>query len=186
MITLTISEAETKVASPEVDRVDARLAAGGDRDAFERLYRRHAARIHTLARRMLGPDEADEATQDAFVRVWSKLASFRGESAFGTWLHRLALNVMLSRRGELAKRRQRFTSDEDVPEITRSRSTSPETRMDLETAMARLPEGAREVFVLYDVEGYKHEEIADLLGISTGTSKSQLHRARMLLRTHLA
>ncbi|MBX6364576.1 MAG: RNA polymerase sigma factor [Gemmatimonadetes bacterium] len=181
-----MSESQTKATSPEVDRADARLAARGDRDAFERLYHRHAARIHTLARRMLGPDEADEATQDAFVRAWSKLASFRGDAAFGTWLHRLALNVILSRRAELARRRQRFASEDDVPEVARSRSTPPEARLDLETALARLPDGAREVFVLYDVEGYKHEEIAGLLGISVGTSKSQLHRARMLLRAHLA
>ena len=168
------------------DAEDARRAATGDREAFERLYRRHVARIHSLARRMLGAEEADEVTQDAFVRAWTKLGGFRGEAAFGTWLYRLALNVILGRRAELGKARRRFAADTELADLPRPGEPRPELRVDFARAMARLPDGAREVLVLHDVEGYKHEEIAVMLGINPGTSKSQLHRARMLLRAHLA
>lgn len=167
------------------DAEDVRAAASGDRRAFERLYRRHVARIHSLARRMLGPDEADEATQDAFVRAWTKLGSFRGESAFGTWLYRLALNVLLARRAELGRARRRYVGEDELPEVPGRREARPELRIDFARALERIPDGAREVLVLHDVEGYKHEEIATMLGINAGTSKSQLHRARMMMRTHL-
>jgi RNA polymerase sigma-70 factor (ECF subfamily) len=167
------------------DAVDATLAASGDAHAFERLYRGHLARVHSLARRMLDDDDADEATQDVFVRAWEKLGTFRGESAFGTWLHRLAVNVILGRRERRGIQRQRFLEGEGVMETVPGRRTQPETSMDMETAIARLPEGARQIFVLHDVEGYRHEEIADMLGLATGTSKSQLHRARLALRQHL-
>lgn len=163
---------------------DAALAAAGDAHAFARLYREHAARIHTLARRMAGDQDADELTQDVFVRAWEKLRTFRGESAFGTWLHRLAVNLILAKRAAHAKRRSRDAGDEAL-EWTPARAAPPELGMDFETALKRLPEGAREVFVLFDVEGYRHEEIAGMLGVSVGTSKSQLHRARMILREHL-
>ena len=163
---------------------DAALAAQGDMYAFERLYREHSARVHTLARRMVGNEEADEVTQDVFVRAWQRLGTFGGRSAFGTWLHRLAVNVMLSHRKTLAIRRGRFTEDTVIDTLA-SRAPAPELAMDFEAAIGTLPEGARRVFVLHDVEGYKHEEITRLLGISIGTSKSQLHRARMLLRAHL-
>ncbi len=169
----------------ETDVADARAAAGGDRLAFERLYRRHVPRIHSLARRMLGPDDAEEATQDAFVRAWTKLAGFRGESAFGTWLYRLALNVCLARRADAARARRRFVADEALPELA-GPGIRPDVRVDFARALEQLPDGAREVLVLHDVEGYKHEEIAGMLGINAGTSKSQLHRARMLMRTQLA
>ncbi|HEX8242289.1 MAG TPA: sigma-70 family RNA polymerase sigma factor [Longimicrobium sp.] len=163
---------------------DAMLAAAGDAHAFGRLYRDHAARIHSLARRMAGDDQADELTQDVFVRAWEKLRTFRGESAFGTWLHRLAVNLILAKRAQTAKRRGREAGDEAL-EWTPARPVTPELAMDFDTAVQRLPEGARQVFVLFDVEGYRHEEIAALLEISVGTSKSQLHRARMILREHL-
>lgn len=165
--------------------MDALLAASGDAGAFERLYRAHAARIHTLARRMTGPDEADELTQDVFVRAWEKLKTFRGEAAFGTWLHRLAVNLILGRRASAATRRDRFREDEAAMEAAPARASTPELAMDFEAALGHLPDGARHVFVLYDVEGYRHEEIGEMLGISAGTSKSQLHRARMILREHL-
>jgi RNA polymerase sigma-70 factor (ECF subfamily) len=168
------------------DRFDAALAAKGDATAFERLYHRHAARMHSLARRMLSPDVADEVAQDVFVRAWQKLHLFRGESAFGTWLHRLAINVILGRRADLAKQRGRFTEDVLVLEQVQARGVMHESKMDFETALAKLPGGAREVFVLHDIEGYKHEEIAQMLGVTAGTSKSQLHRARMVLRECLA
>jgi RNA polymerase sigma-70 factor (ECF subfamily) len=163
---------------------DAHLAAAGDAHAFARLYRDHAGRIHSLARRMAGDHDADELTQDVFVRAWEKLRTFRGDSAFGTWLHRLAVNLILARRQSSATRRARNAGDEAL-EWTPARSAQPELAMDFETAIQRLPDGARQVFVLFDVEGYRHEEIAEMLGVSVGTSKSQLHRARMLLREHL-
>jgi RNA polymerase sigma-70 factor (ECF subfamily) len=177
------SRQETRTADP--DAVDAALAASGDVHAFERLYHGHVARIHSLARRMLGSDEADEATQDAFVRAWEKLGTFRGEAAFGTWLHRLAINVMLGRRASSGRQRLRLVDGEEPLERTASRAASPELKLDFEAAIGRLPEGAREVFVLHDIEGFKHQEIAEMLGVATGTSKAQLHRARMALRRHL-
>ncbi|HET7600908.1 MAG TPA: sigma-70 family RNA polymerase sigma factor, partial [Gemmatimonadales bacterium] len=127
----------------------------------------------------------DEVTQDVFVRAWEKLATFRGESAFGTWLHRLAVNVVLARRQTLGIRRQRFLADDAAIERLSSRKAPPELALDFEAAIAQLPEGARQVFVMHDVEGYRHEEIAERLGIVVGTSKSQLHRARMALRRYL-
>jgi RNA polymerase sigma-70 factor, ECF subfamily len=167
------------------DAVDATLAASGDAHAFERLYRGHVARISSLARRMLGDEDADDVIQDVFVRAWQKLGTFRGEAAFGTWLHRLAVNVILGRRETLGIRRRRHLDGDTALEAVPRRRTTPEMAMDFEKAIARLPEGARQVFVLHDMEGYRHEEIAQKLGLATGTSKSQLHRARMALRQHL-
>lgn len=175
----------TSATSPDADAVDATLAASGDASAFERLYRGHSVRIHNLARRMLGPDEADEITQDVFVRVWEKLGSFRGEAAFGTWLHRVAINVILGRRQKLGTARGRFTESDEPLARMPSRKGHTEFYMDFDAAIAQLPPGAREVFVLHDVEGYKHHEIAALLNVTTGTSKAQLHRARRTLRKHL-
>jgi RNA polymerase sigma-70 factor (ECF subfamily) len=167
------------------DVQEARRAAGGDMQAFESLYRRHAPRVHSLARRMIGEAEADETTQDVFVRAWRKLGTFRGEAAFGTWLHRLAINTVLGRRKQLAIRRTRHADWPGGSEPGSASGGGPEVRMDFETALERLPDGAREVFVLHDVEGYRHREIAVQLGITSGTSKSQLHRARMMMRRHL-
>jgi RNA polymerase sigma-70 factor (ECF subfamily) len=167
---------------------DVALAAQGDTGAFERIYHAHLARVHSLARRMAGPDAADELTQDVFVRVWQKLATFRGESAFGTWLHRLAVNVILGRRQTIGTERQRFTADDRAIDAAPDRVSLPGTSewgIDFEDAIGRLPERARQVFLLHDVSGYRHEEIAGLLGIVPGTSKSQLHHARMALRKYL-
>lgn len=175
--------APTAATATEGD--DLCLAAAGDLAAFERLYRRHCARIHTLARRMLGAAEADEATQDAFVRAWEKLGTFRGEAAFSTWLHRLAIHLFLARRARDARLRDRFREDDVAMANSTARPVHPELRLDLERAIELLPEGARQVFTLFDIEGYRHEEIAELLAITVGTSKSQLHRARMLLRAQL-
>jgi RNA polymerase sigma-70 factor (ECF subfamily) len=179
----TLESEQTGRTDP--DAVDATLAASGDGSAFERLYRRHVSRIYALARRMLSDDDTDEVAQDIFVRAWQKLGTFRGEAAFGTWLHRLAINVILGRRETLGTRRKRYLESDAVLELVPARRPAPEIAMDFETAMAKLPDGAREVFVLHDVEGYRHEEIAEMLGLATGTSKSQLHRARMALRQHL-
>lgn len=176
---------EPKSVGVEPDRADASLAAEGDTTAFERLYRRHAARIHSLSRRMLGSEFADEVTQDVFVRVWQKIGLFRGDSAFGTWLHRLAVNVILARRADLARHRERFLDGDAPLALVSSRPAGSDARLDFEAALQLLPSGARQIFVLHDIEGYKHEEIAQMLDVSAGTSKSQLHRARMALRQHL-
>lgn len=160
-------------------------AAAGDVSAFERIYHAHLPRVHSIVRRMAGGRDIDELTQDVFVRAWQKLGSFRGDSAFSTWLHRLAVNVVIERfRSENAKR-QRLHDGEAIFETLPGPSRSRDLTMDFETALTKLPDGAREIFVLHDVEGYKHHEIATLLGISAGTSKAQLHRARMMLRRHL-
>src|SRR5262245_41981293 len=164
---------------------DVALAAQGDASAFERLYRTHVNRIHSLTRRMLGTHEADEVTQDIFVRTWQKLGQFRGESAFSTWLHRLALNVVIERRRTFAVQRQRMTDDPAAIELVSVAPARADLSEDFDHAIDRLPAGAREIFVLHDVEGYKHREIAAMLDITSGTSKRQLHRARMLMRKHL-
>ena len=167
------------------DASDVAAAADGDVRAFERVYRRHVARVHSTAVRMLGAEEADDATQDVFVRAWQRLGQFRGDSAFGTWLFRLAVNVMLSRREVVATRHRRHVEDAQVIDSMSSPTGSPELSMDFEAAMQRLPPGMRQIFVLHDIEGYKHDEIAEMLGIAQGTSKSQLHRVRMVLRRYL-
>ena len=160
---------------------DTALAASGDASAFERLYRTHVPRIHSLVRRMLDADQADDVTQDVFIRAWQKLSTFRGESAFGTWLHRLAVNVVLARRKAVGIERGRYAFDDTSLADASGRHETPELSMDFEEALARLPEGARQVFVLHDVEGYRHEEIARMTGLAQGTLRAQLHRARRLL-----
>lgn len=168
---------------------DVALAAQGDTGAFERVYHAHLGRVHNLARRMAGPESADELTQDVFVRVWQKLSTFRGESSFGTWLHRLAVNVIIERFRTLGTMRNRFLADGETVLERLPGTPAParyDAQMDIATAMTRLPPGARAVFVLHDIEGYRHEEIGELLGVSIGTSKSQLHRARMALRGYLS
>ena len=183
---VSTSERHPSVRQTDGSVEDAARAAAGDRRAFERLYRTPAARIHGLARRMMGGDQAEEITQDVFVRAWEKVGSFRGEAQFGTWLYRLAINLILSRRGRLAVQRAREMPDDTALEAVPARPGRSDLGMDFESSIERLPEGARQVFVLHDVEGYKHEEIADLLGVTSGTSKAQLHRARMLLRRSLS
>ena len=165
---------------------DVALAAAGDVSAFERLYRTHVAKVHSLTRRMLGSDQADEVTQDIFVRTWQKLGQFRGDSAFATWLHRLAINVVIERRRSYAIQRDRMTDDPSALDFVTVKPARADLTIDFEHAMEQLPPGAREIFVLHDVEGYKHREIAGLLDITAGTSKRQLHRARMLLRQQLS
>ena len=165
---------------PEVAR-----AAAGDARAFEELYRRHLPRVHSLVRRMTGGRDADELTQDVFVRVWQKLATFRGDASFTTWLHRLAVNVVIERFRTEQTRRARLYDGEGVFETLAGPPQTRDIGIDFEAALEKLPDGAREIFVLHDVEGYKHHEIATLLEISAGTSKAQLHRARMMLRKHL-
>ena len=164
---------------------DAGVLAPGQAGLLSQRFVEMLARIHGLARRMLGSGEADEATQDIFVRTWQKLDQFRGESAFGTWLHRLAVNVVIERRRSFAIQRERMSDDESALDLATAPQARTDLAMDFDTAIEQLPAGAREILVLHDVEGYKHREIAALLGITTGTSKRQLHRARMLMRHHL-
>lgn len=165
-------------------------AQAGDRVAFEQLYRDNVGRVYALCFRMAGTaDLAEELAQDVFVRAWQKLGSFRGESAFSSWLHPLTVNVALSERRSRRRRVARVMTTDDLTEFERpgppTRSDGPEAGFDLERALATLPPGARAVFVLHDVEGYKHGEIAERTGVATGTSKAQLHRARRLLREAL-
>lgn len=175
----------TSSTGKDSEAADCALAASGDARAFERLYRAHVARIHSLARRMIGEDLADEVTQDVFVRAWEKLDTFGGRASFGTWLYRLAINLMLGRRSVLGRERKRMSESEGILDRMSRPQPPLELGMDFETAIGRLPDGARQVFVLHDVEGFKHHEIAEMLGVTAGTSKAQLHRARMSLRQHL-
>jgi len=180
--------ANLTAARVDPDRVDVDAAARGDLGAFERLYRRHAGHIHGVLRRLAGHDaaRAEEWTQEAFVLAWQRLATFRGESAFTTWLHRLAVNVALmslrsTRRSDVAN----VGWDDDVGEQVGGMFSDPGLRLDLAAAVAHLPPRARAILVLHDVEGWKHEEIGFELDIAVGTSKAQLHRARALLRKYL-
>ena len=169
---------------------DVMAAAGGDRLAFERLYRANVNRVFSVCTRMCGDRQrAEELTQDVFVRAWEKLSQFRGDSQFSTWLHRLAVNVVLNARKGEGRQRNRFEDggeDSSMDELPHHRPVVAGLRLDLEQAIAGLPPGARRVFVLHDVEGFKHEEIAEMLGVTSGGSKAQLHRARMLLREALS
>jgi len=166
-------------------------AQAGDQTAFRELYRQHAARVYALCLRLTGDArDAEERTQDVFVRLWDKLRSFRGESAFSSWLHRLAVNVVLNERRTTVRRERRVMPAEDPDAVVGAQHAAPlpgsaGLSIDLERAIAELPDGAREVFVLYDIEGYGHGEIAQLVGIAEGTSKAQLFRARRLLREKL-
>ena len=173
-------------ASP-IDLLDdeVRRAQQGDVGAFEALYRAHAASVHTLVHRMVADErDARELTQDTFVRAWERLTSFKGQSSLSTWLHRVAVNVVLEHlRG--AKRDALRMIDADESLAGRSDVGKLDTRIDINAALARLPAGSRTVFVLHDVEGYSHEEIADMTGIAQGTARAQLFRARQRLMTLL-
>ena len=177
--------------APAVDdeRTLVGCAARGDVQAFEALYRRHAGRVHGVIVRLVGGHgaRAEDLTQEAFVRAWQALPAFRFESAFSTWLHRLAVNTALM---ELRTRRSRpqMDGDDEVFELIGSADSAGHVTalsMDLARAVASLPPRARAVLVLYDIEGWKHEEIATELGMAVGSSKAQLHRARGLLRARL-
>jgi RNA polymerase sigma-70 factor (ECF subfamily) len=166
----------------------ARAAAAGDSAAFEKLYEQHRRRVYSLCLRMLGNvSQAEDLTQEVFLQLFKKIGSFRGDSAFTTWLHRLTVNQVLMhlrRRGvklEHTSEQGDFTDVVETP-LQSTRRISMVDRLALEKAISELPPGYRTVFVLHDVEGYEHEEISDLLGVTVGTSKSQLHKARMRLR----
>jgi RNA polymerase sigma-70 factor, ECF subfamily len=159
-------------------------AQNGDVDAFELIYNEHSGRVYALCLRLMGGEQtaATELMQDVFVRAWKNLGKFRGESAFSSWLHRLAVNAMLENARSDKRRVARVLPMEDTSQIgALAQGDSPELRIDLERAIARLPAGARMAFVLHDIEGYRHKEIAEQLGIAVGTVKAQLHRAHKLL-----
>ena len=178
----------------EVDRPQesdfelAKKAAGGDGKAFEELYRRHYRRVYALTLRMMGnPTEAEDMTQDVFLQLYNKIGMFRGESAFTTWLHRLTVNQVLMHFRKRGVKLEQTTDDGDTP-VQIVKGTEDPNRMPvvdriaIDRAVGKLPPGYRTVFLLHDVEGHEHEEIARMLGCSVGTSKSQLHKARMKLR----
>jgi RNA polymerase sigma-70 factor (ECF subfamily) len=183
-----IMTASAERSQPLSDLELARRAAAGDAAAFEKLYEQHHRRVYSLCLRMLGSaSQAEDMTQEAFLQVYKKIGSFRGDSAFTTWLHRLTVNQVLMhfrKRGvklEHTSEEGDFTNVVETP-IQSTRRISMVDRLGLERAISELPPGYRTVFVLHDVEGYEHEEIANLLNVSIGTSKSQLHKARMRLR----
>jgi RNA polymerase sigma-70 factor (ECF subfamily) len=193
MATLSLPDAmlaAVTVAPVEMDAEAALVAAAasGDAGAFEQLYRSHVGRVYGLCVRLVNGDraKAEQYAQDAFVRAWENLRSFRGGAKFSTWLHRLTVNVVLGEHRLL----KRWVSFEDMPEESGTpmelTTAHPQARVgdrvDLERALAKLPKGARAVLILHDVEGYRHEEIAELTGIAVGTSKAQLHRARKLMK----
>ena len=162
-------------------------AARGDVGAFEKLYQRTAGRVFAVCVRMTGdPQRARELAHDAFVRAWERLSTYRGEAAFETWIHRIAVNVVLGAARTEQRREKRMvpSSDEAANEAdVRFGAAGPdvEMRVDLERAIAALPARAREVFVLHDVEGYRHDEIADRLELQASSVRAQLHRARRLM-----
>jgi RNA polymerase sigma-70 factor, ECF subfamily len=167
----------------------ARLAAEGDESAFEELYRLHNRRVYSLCLRMTqNPVEAEDLTQEVFVLLFRKIGSFRGESAFTTWLHRMTVNQVLMHFRKKKSRPEQATEEGDAPVQIEAGTENPNQmpvvdRIALERAVAKLPPGYRAVFVLHDIEGYDHAEIASALNCSVGTSKSQLHKARMKLRS---
>ena len=181
---------EAKNANHDDDAVLVERAKKGDRLAFENLYRRHRDHVYGLVWRLCGGDAAlaEDLLQEAFVRAWLKLVSFRGDSRFGTWLHRLSVNVALSDRRTRVRRLGRETELDGTAERTATgdRDVYAGERMDLEQAISRLPERARTVLVLYDIEGYSHAEVAEIAGMAEGSSKAQLHRARKLVREALS
>ncbi len=168
----------------------ARASAAGDETAFERIYQEHARKVYSLCLRMLrNPTEAEDVTQEVFLQLYRKIGTFQGASTLSTWLHRLTVNtVLMYIRHKQRKAREEFVENEllqmsiDSRQFERRDESSHIDRIALERAIAQLPTGYRHVLVLHDVEGYEHSEIAERLGIHVGTSKSQLHKARMKLR----
>lgn len=165
-----------------------RLAEKGNISAFERIYERYHRRTYSLTLRMTGSQtEAEDLTQEVFIQLFRKIGSFRGESAFSTWLHRLTVNQVLMHFRRRSVKNERTSDDGEMPEQTVHGTSDPNKmpvvdRIALKNAIADLPKGYKSVFVLHDVEGFEHEEVARMLKISVGTSKSQLHKARLKLR----
>ncbi|HEY0375775.1 MAG TPA: sigma-70 family RNA polymerase sigma factor [Pyrinomonadaceae bacterium] len=178
-----------EIEKPEANDYElAQRSAAGDLAAFEELYRRHFRRVFAIALRMTAsPEEAEDLAQETFIQLFKKIGSFRGDSAFTTWLHRMTVNQVLMH-FRRRKSRPEYTTEEGETPVQIVQGTENQNRMPvvdrivLEDAIAKLPLGYRSVFVLHDVEGYEHNEVGKMLGISEGTSKSQLHKARLKLR----
>ena len=187
-VALEAREAEDEVVTPASGVEIARLvkkAQNGDVPAFERLYRDHVDRVHGLCLRMTGNvSEAEDCTQEAFIQAWNKLSRFRGDSSFGTWMHRVAVNTVLGRMRKSRREQDRIRAVSDTGPAQETMADDGQFR-DLEQAINELPSGARHVFVLHAVYGYSHGETGDMLGIAEGTSKAQLSRARRLLAQQL-
>lgn len=182
------SEPAAQAEARQAEAALIRGAKAGDTRAFEQLYRRHVGKVYALALRMTGkPELAEELAQDAFVKAWESLEAFRGDSAFGTWLYRLSANVVIDHQRKQKSWFSRFSSTEDEDYVEPAAPAADHgTRRDLDAAIARLPSGARTVFVLHDVAGWQHEDIAVRTGTAVGTCKAQLHRARRLLQEWLS
>ena len=191
---LSLVRHEASVDAPRLALGDDGLverARRGDVDAFEQLYRLHAGRVHALCLRLAAdPVVARELTQDTFVKAWEALPRFRADASLMTWLHRIAVNALLERRRGEKRRSARVSlaDDEDAAEMIVGVVAAPDvaTAIDLERAVGALPPGVRRAFVLHDVEGYTHEEIAAMTGLAAGTLRAQLHRARQLLMRALS
>ena len=174
--------------APNSDLALAIAAGNGDTGAFEKLYERHNRRVYSLCLRMTqNAAEAEDLAQEAFIQLFRKIGSFRGDSAFTTWLHRLTVNQCLMHFRKKSVKLEKTTEEGDTPIQVVSGTENPNSmpimdRIALDNALTQLPPGYRTVFVLHDVEGHEHEEIAQMLGVAVGTSKSQLHKARMKLR----
>ena len=184
-------EVITRLDPPAGDFTIAQQAANGDMNAFGELYRRYKERVFALCLRMTrNVAEAEDLTQEAFIQLFRKIGSFRGESAFTTWLHRLTVNQVLMHFRRRNAKLETTTHEDDMPEQIVPGTENPRTmpvidRIELDRAIAQLPPGYRSVFVLHDVEGQEHEDIARMLNVAVGTSKSQLHKARMKMRSLL-
>jgi RNA polymerase sigma-70 factor (ECF subfamily) len=162
----------------------------GDQGAFETLYRQHATRLYNLASRMTGGQaETDDLLQEIFLLAYRKIGSFRGESTLGTWLYRLAMNhcldVLRNRQTKMGQQTESMDEPDAMPVASPVPVLSAVSRIDLERAIASLPPACRAAFLLHDVEGFGHQEVGDMLGVSEGTSKSQVHKARTRIRAHL-
>ena len=183
---MTVAEVEKPQGPTDFEL--AKKSAAGDTSAFEEIYHRHFRRVYALCLRMMGnPTEAEDMTQDVFVQLFNKIGMFRGESAFTTWLHRMTVNQVLMHFRKKSTRSELLTDEGETPVQIVQGTANPNAmpvvdRIGLEKALKALPVGYRTVFVLHDIEGYEHYEIADMLGIAEGTSKSQLHKARLKLR----
>lgn len=166
----------------------AQAASKGDMFSFEEIYQRHHRRVYAICLRMLqNAAEAEDLTQDVFIQLYRKIGSFRGDSAFTTWLHRLTVNQVLMHFRKRTVKFEKTTEEGETPVQIVGGTENPRKmpivdKIALENAIEQLPEGYKNVFVLHDIEGYEHEEVARILGCSVGTSKSQLHKARLKLR----
>jgi RNA polymerase sigma-70 factor, ECF subfamily len=182
--TVSITPIQVRKTGPDEAAGLVSRAQAGDTAAFERLYRQYTGRVYAVCLRITADrPAAEECTQDTFVRAWSALPRFRGDSSFGTWLTRIAINVAL-RRLKLDRRHLRLIQPDgaEMLDSLPALADTPEADMDMDQLISALPAAARVVFVLHAIEGYSHEEIAQLTGTAVGTSKAHVHRARQLLQ----